>query len=139
MLLCMCRLFHVQILNKDFWGCIINTTRHSAPVHQLLLFLCRNCTSRTKPPGGCSGPHSLRAVSAAHAYGKLMQERSLSDFKTSQLLFINQLQENLVKDPEQLRMQVGFCGHVDYTVLSDSTSTARPMLLFLLYTKVIWV
>ncbi|KAG7333041.1 hypothetical protein KOW79_003176 [Hemibagrus wyckioides] len=61
-----------------------------------------SCSPSPKPPGGSSGPRSLRTVSAAQAYTKLMQERSLGDFKTSQLLFINQLQENLVKAQEQL-------------------------------------
>ncbi|XP_053478670.1 centrosomal protein of 126 kDa isoform X2 [Ictalurus furcatus] len=62
-------------------------------------------TVSSKPPGGSSGPRNLRAVSATQAYDKLTQERSLGDFKTSQLLFSNQLQENLPKDQEQPRTQ----------------------------------
>ncbi|MCJ8733537.1 hypothetical protein PDJAM_G00224720 [Pangasius djambal] len=67
--------------------------------------ISRSCTPSPKAPGGSSGPRSLHAVSAAQAYAKLMQERSLGDFKTSQLLFINQLQEYLPKDQEQLQIQ----------------------------------
>ncbi|XP_072551249.1 centrosomal protein of 126 kDa isoform X2 [Salminus brasiliensis] len=56
--------------------------------------ISRSCTPSPKPPGGSSGPRSLQAcVSAAEAYTKLMQERSLSDFKNTQLFFLNQLQE----------------------------------------------
>lgn len=98
--------FMSKSLVKIF-GALYNATEATEPgIHRLLLFLCRNCTSSSEPPGLSSGPRSLRAVSAAQAYAKLMQERSLGDFKTSQLLFINQLQENPVKDQEQLRKQV---------------------------------
>ncbi|KAG9272828.1 centrosomal protein of 126 kDa isoform X1 [Astyanax mexicanus] len=55
--------------------------------------ISRSCTPSPKPPGGSSGPHSRRVVSAAEAYSRLMQERSLSEFKSSQLIFLNQLQE----------------------------------------------
>ncbi|KAK3570904.1 hypothetical protein QTP86_029356, partial [Hemibagrus guttatus] len=64
--------------------------------------ISRSCSPPSNPPGGSSGPRSRRTVSAAQAFAKLMQERSLGDFKTRQLLFINQLQENLVKAQEQL-------------------------------------
>ncbi|XP_047678778.1 centrosomal protein of 126 kDa isoform X2 [Tachysurus fulvidraco] len=60
-----------------------------------------SCNPSPKPPGGSSGPRSLRTVSAAQSFGKLIQERSLSDFKTSQPLFMKQLQGNLVKSQEQ--------------------------------------
>ncbi|KAL6478624.1 hypothetical protein MHYP_G00120570 [Metynnis hypsauchen] len=70
----------------------IHGTLHS-PFLSSASAINRSCTPSLKPPGGSSGPRSLRAVSAAEAYAKLMQERSLSDFKSNQLLFFNQLQE----------------------------------------------
>ncbi|XP_036440692.1 LOW QUALITY PROTEIN: centrosomal protein of 126 kDa [Colossoma macropomum] len=71
----------------------IHGTLHS-PFLSSASAINRSCTPSPKPPGGSSGPRSLRAVSAAEAYAKLMQERSLSDFKSNQLLFFNQLQES---------------------------------------------
>ncbi|XP_017563520.1 centrosomal protein of 126 kDa isoform X2 [Pygocentrus nattereri] len=70
----------------------IHGTLHS-PFLSSASAINRSCTPSPKPPGGSSGPRSLRAVSAAEAYAKLMQERSLSDFKSNQLLSFNQLQE----------------------------------------------
>ncbi|XP_053355970.1 centrosomal protein of 126 kDa isoform X2 [Clarias gariepinus] len=65
----------------------------------------RSCIPSPKPPGGPSGPRSLRTFSAPQAYAKLVQERSLGDFKTNQQLFINQLQENLLNNQEQVQKQ----------------------------------
>ncbi|XP_062861101.1 centrosomal protein of 126 kDa [Trichomycterus rosablanca] len=67
----------------------------------------RTYTSSPKPPGGFSSPQSVHAISAAEAYTKLMQDRSLGDFRTNQLL-LKQLQETEtpLKDNEQILTQV---------------------------------
>lgn len=93
---------------------LLNTTE-SGTHHWSMLFLYRNCSPSSKPLGGSSGPRGFHAVSAAQAYAKLIQERNLGDFKNNQLLFINQLQENLVKDQNQLEQhqtQVCLCSSV---------------------------
>ncbi|XP_076846538.1 centrosomal protein of 126 kDa [Brachyhypopomus gauderio] len=69
--------------------------------------LSRGGSPSLKPPGGSNGSRNTRALSAAEAYAKLVQERNLVDFKSSQLHFLNQPQkvEPPVKDLEQARPQ----------------------------------
>ncbi|KAK7152254.1 hypothetical protein R3I94_008548 [Phoxinus phoxinus] len=50
----------------------------------------RSCTSSPKPSGGA---RHLRALSAAEAYTKLLQDSSLTHFRNNQLFFLNQQQE----------------------------------------------
>lgn len=60
----------------------------------------RSCTPSPKPSGGA---RHLRALSAAEAYAKLLQEKSLSNFKNNQLLFLSEQQETqaVLKEKEQ--------------------------------------
>ncbi|XP_039540078.1 centrosomal protein of 126 kDa isoform X1 [Pimephales promelas] len=50
----------------------------------------RSCTSSPKPSGGA---RHLRALSAAEAYAKLLQDSSLTHFRNNQLFFLNPQQE----------------------------------------------
>ncbi|KAI5629668.1 centrosomal protein of 126 kDa isoform X2 [Silurus asotus] len=74
--------------------------------------------------GGSRAPHNLPAVSAAQAYSNLMQERNLG---TSQL--INPLQENLVKDQEQLRAQDRIDTQISYAESLSSLDSLENEIL----------
>uniref|UniRef100_A0A8C1S749 Centrosomal protein 126 n=1 Tax=Cyprinus carpio TaxID=7962 RepID=A0A8C1S749_CYPCA len=66
--------------------------------------ISRNCTPSPKPSGGA---RHLRALSAAEAYTKLLQEKSLSNFKNNQLLFLSEQQESqaVLKEKVQADLQ----------------------------------
>ncbi|XP_030621070.1 centrosomal protein of 126 kDa [Chanos chanos] len=68
--------------------------------------LSRSCTPSPRPPSGPTGSRCQR-LSTAEAYGRLTQERSLSNLRSSQLLFLSELQESqsLLKDGEQSNPQ----------------------------------
>lgn len=70
----------------------------------------RSCTPSPKPSGGA---RHLRALSAAEAYAKLLQEKSLSNFKNNQLLFLSEQQETqaVLKEKEQADLQVNMHTH----------------------------
>ncbi|KAL0168227.1 hypothetical protein M9458_036449, partial [Cirrhinus mrigala] len=53
------------------------------------------------------GARHLRALSAADAYAKLLQEKSLSNFKNNQLHFLSEQQETqtVLKEKEQADLQ----------------------------------
>ncbi len=59
------------------------------------------------------GVRHLRALSAAEAYTKLLQEKSLSNFKNNQLLFLSEQQETqaVLKGKEQADLQVNMHTH----------------------------
>ncbi|XP_016307520.1 centrosomal protein of 126 kDa-like isoform X2 [Sinocyclocheilus anshuiensis] len=63
--------------------------------------ISRSCTPSPKPSGGA---RHLRALSAAEAYTKLLQEKSPSNFKDNQLLFLSEQQETQ-KEKEQADLQ----------------------------------
>ncbi|XP_021329001.2 centrosomal protein of 126 kDa isoform X1 [Danio rerio] len=60
----------------------------------------RSCTPSPKPSGGA---RHLRALSAAEAYTKLLQEKSLSNFQNHQTFFLNDQKESqtLLREKEQ--------------------------------------
>ncbi|XP_016340131.1 centrosomal protein of 126 kDa-like [Sinocyclocheilus anshuiensis] len=66
--------------------------------------ISRSCTPSPKPSGGA---RHLRALSTAEAYAKLLQEKSLSNFKNNQLLFLSEQQETqaVLKEKEQADLQ----------------------------------
>ncbi|XP_026143470.1 centrosomal protein of 126 kDa-like isoform X1 [Carassius auratus] len=66
--------------------------------------ISRSCTPSPKPSGGA---RHLHALSAAEAYAKLLQEKSLSNFKNNQLLFLSEQQETqaALKEKEQADLQ----------------------------------
>ncbi|XP_043120189.1 centrosomal protein of 126 kDa [Puntigrus tetrazona] len=66
--------------------------------------IIRSCTPSPKPSGGA---RHLRALSAAEAYAKLLQEKSLSNFKNNQPLFLSEQQDTHtdLKEKEQADLQ----------------------------------
>ncbi|XP_060779386.1 centrosomal protein of 126 kDa [Neoarius graeffei] len=88
--------------------------------------ISRNCIPSPKPPEGSSSPRNLHAVSTAQAYAKLMQERSMGDFKTNPLRFINQLQENLPKGLEELRTEEHSDTQISHSESLDSLENEVP-------------
>ncbi|KAI7802746.1 centrosomal protein of 126 kDa [Triplophysa rosa] len=74
---------------------------HQSPFLSCAFTISRSCTPSPKPPGGA---RHLRALSAAEAYNKLMQEKSI---KNNQLLFLTeqQLIQSVLKEKEQTSPQ----------------------------------
>ncbi|XP_016416327.1 centrosomal protein of 126 kDa-like [Sinocyclocheilus rhinocerous] len=66
--------------------------------------ISRSCTPSPMPSGGA---RHLCALSAAEAYANLLQEKSLSNFKNNQLLFLSEQQETqaVLKEKEQADLQ----------------------------------
>ncbi|XP_051512312.1 centrosomal protein of 126 kDa-like [Myxocyprinus asiaticus] len=99
--------FNRRTLNLDEALHHIQGTPHLYAQQSPFLFsastINRSCIPSPNPPGGA---HHLRALSAAETYAKLMQEKSLSNFK-NQLLLLNEQQEAqaVLKEKEQFNSQ----------------------------------